>query len=221
MECTIIACNTLRDETEFVMKELSCEWPILWVDSGLHDFPDKLRKEIQERIDSVDGSGDILLMFGVCGNSVLGLTSARHRLIMPLVDDCISLFLGGNALRKAVEEAGVSYYLTRGYLRNEKNIWTEYLYTLNKYGPERTKMIYEMMLHNYQRLILIDTGAYEVEEIREESQHIADTFGLVFDIVRGKLDLIYRALRCQWAEGFMVVEPGHVVDYVDLGILKC
>jgi hypothetical protein len=220
MACTIIACNTLRDEVELVTQELKCAWPILWVDSGLHDNPSKLKMEIQARIDSVEEAGDILLMFGVCGNSVLGLVSNNSRLIMPLVDDCISLFLGGNDSRKALEKSGASYYLTRGYLKNEKNIWKEYLYTLDKYGPEKAKMIYDALLHNYTRLIMIDTGAYDIEEIKAESDLIAKTFGLAFGIVTGKLDILYKAIKQQWDEDFMKVAPEQVVDYYDLGILK-
>ena len=220
MACTVIACNTLRDEAELVMQELGCPWPVLWVDSGLHDNPGKLKAEIQTRIDSIDAAGDILLLFGVCGNSVLGLEAKHCRLVMPLVDDCISLFFGGNSLRKAFEQGGASYYLTRGYLHNEKNIWKDYLYARNKYGPEKAKMIYDTLLHNYSRLIMIDTGGYDIQEIQGESSEIAATFGLILETVTGRLDLLYKAIKGEWDEGFMKVAPGKAVDYFDLGILQ-
>jgi hypothetical protein len=65
---------------------------------GLHDEPGKLRSSLQESIDSFDGSNyeAILLGYGLCGNSAIGLQARSFPLVIPRVHDCISLLLGSS-----------------------------------------------------------------------------------------------------------------------------
>ncbi|MDT3697932.1 MAG: DUF1638 domain-containing protein [Thermincola sp.] len=212
-----VACNTLREEIEFVLKDLMANYPILWVDSGLHNFPERLHKAIQDQIKTIVNAQNIVLLFGNCGNSVLGLSSPTARIIIPRVYDCISLFLGGDKPRIMLENEAPSYYLTKGYLKNESNIWSEYTYCLNKYGPEKAKKVIQIMLNNYKRLIVIDTGAYEPEEIFEVTNKIAEEFGLAHNVTVGSLRIIYKAFREEWDEDFVIIEPGESIRYGGFG----
>ena len=213
MKNIVVACNTLRDEVRFVVKDLHVDDPILWVDSGLHNFPEKLNKAIQDQINRIENVENIILLFGSCGNSLAGLSSPSARIIFPRVDDCISLFLGGNERRRMLEKQAPSYYLTRGYLRNEHNIWNEYTYCLNKYGEKKAGIIFKKMLGNYKRLRIIDTGVYDVEEVLAETNNIARQFELIHEVIEGSLKFLYKALKCRWDQDFVIVEPGQPVTF--------
>ncbi|MFW6113799.1 MAG: DUF1638 domain-containing protein, partial [Actinomycetota bacterium] len=65
----IIACATVMEELRRmdVPEEILIEF-----DFGLHVFPDKLRDALQEKVDSMPGSGDIILGYGLCSNAVVG-----------------------------------------------------------------------------------------------------------------------------------------------------
>lgn len=88
----VIACETLSDEVMLVANELKLPYPIIWIKSGLHTTPERLRKAIQDQINRIDNVENIILLFGICGNSLLGLQAPKARIIFPKVDDCIALF---------------------------------------------------------------------------------------------------------------------------------
>ncbi len=219
MKNITVACNTLRDEVRYVIKDLEVKYPVLWIESGLHNTPEKLRSAIQGQIDRIENVDNIILLFGSCGNSLVGLKSDNTRIIFPQVADCISMFLGGDDRKRELDKIP-SYYFTRGYLENEANIWSEYQYCVEKYGAERSLDIYKKMLRNYKNLRVIDTGAYKPEEIMDLTGKIAGEFKLFHEVVEGSLKFIYKAFREEWDEDFVIVEPGHEIDYHDVGIFK-
>lgn len=218
MKNIAVACNTLKDEVQIVVEDLNVNYPILWVDSGMHNFPDKLNKAIQDIIDRIDNVDNIILLFGNCGNSINGLITPNARIIFPKVDDCISLFLGGNERRRALEKQKPSYYLTKGYLRNESNIWNEYTYCVNKFGAKKAAILFKKMLKNYQRLGIINTGGYDIGDILEETKHIAREFALIHKVIDGSLSILYKAFKGEWEQDFVIIEPGQSISYSDLGL---
>ena len=86
----IISCATIRDEVESLAGGIEIEY----CDGFLHDTPDKLRETLNERIAATPGECTILLAYGRCSNGTAGLVAGSHRLVLPAVDDCISLLLG-------------------------------------------------------------------------------------------------------------------------------
>lgn len=213
----IIGCNTLREELLKSIDETGCEYPVYWVESGLHRQPEILRNRLQETLDSFSNIDRALLGFGFCGNSLTGLVPPSYELIFPRVDDCISLFFGSREEREALPESGTSYFMTQGWLKHETNIWKEYQDTVEKYGEEMGKEIYDMMLKNYTSLTLVDTGCWEIEPIREETEMIAETLGLGHRIVPGNLKYFREFLTGPWdKERYVTIPPGKTVTLTDL-----
>ncbi len=220
MKTTVVACKTLEDEVTQALNKTGIDYPVKWIESGLHNYPEKLNKELQNSIDEITDSDYILLIFGLCGNALLGLTSAKATLIIPRVDDCISLFLGGNHKRKVIEEESKAYYLTKGWLRYENNIWQEYTRSVEKYGKERTKGIFATMLKHYTHLVVIDTGAYDTDLFLEEAKEIAAELNLELKVIPADLDLLKDALEQNWHKEFIVIEPGKTITMQDTGICR-
>ena len=77
VETVILACNTIRDELEKAAHEIKCEYPFMWIESGLHLNPDSLRRRMQEELDAINKAQRVLLGFGFCGNSLIGLRSQK------------------------------------------------------------------------------------------------------------------------------------------------
>ena len=44
----IVACETLRDELLAAFDQSGGELPVIWVESGLHNVPKKLKARLQE-----------------------------------------------------------------------------------------------------------------------------------------------------------------------------
>ncbi len=205
----VLACNTIRDELEKAASETECAHPFTWVESGLHLKPESLRRRLQEELDSIAEIDRVILAFGFCGNAVVGLTSRNYELIIPRVDDCISLLLGSMKNRERCGKSGAVYFLTKGWLEGEFNIWTEYQAVLARFGPERTERIYRRMLAHYRFLGLIDTGAYDLDELLPLVSEIASTLKLETRVLPGSDYYMKRLLAGPWNDDEFAILPRH------------
>ena len=92
MAAVLLACQMLEDEIQRAVQRTGAQMPIVWVDAGLHEYPDRLREELQRQIALLEQDYDtILLGFCLCGNALHGVRAARARLIAPRFDDCIRM----------------------------------------------------------------------------------------------------------------------------------
>ncbi len=205
----IVACEVLRNEIECVNPGLEIEF----IDGALHDYPDRLRAALQERIDATSGEREILLCCGRCSNGTVGLEAGPHRLVVPAVDDCISLLLGSR--RRYIEEhrgCPGTYYYTRGWIDYIDDPYKEYLKIVPKYGEEKAARVARMILANYARVAVIDTGVLETERLRAYVETVGAFYGLPIAYLEGSLRFLDKLVNGPHDEEFLVVEPGEVLE---------
>jgi hypothetical protein len=201
----IVACGTLAPEIKLVMERRGLDLPLTLVDSGKHVWPDKLRDCIQESLDSVPEGKTALLVFGFCGNSVVGIQSGSHTLVMPRVADCIPLFLGSRKIRE--DYGNYTYFFTRGYLELELNILRDYERILKKYGEKRSLRVMEAMMKHYRNIAVVDTGAFNPEEVKEAVAPLGKLMDIPVSVVPGNLRIIDALLSGDWGEDEFLVIP--------------
>lgn len=205
MHPVIVACKTLENELRTAMARLGCRCPVLWLESGLHNWPDRLRAAIQQLLDGCANYETVLLAMSLCGDSVVGLHSGDFRLVIPRCEDCITLLLGSDARRRSIF---ATYFMTEGWLSGENNIWQEYLHCIQKYGEKRGKRIFSAMLAHYKNLALLDTGCFDKDAAQAQLIPIAEALGLEYTCIEGTLDYLQDLLNGNWApERFLVVPP--------------
>ena len=141
MGTVLLACRTIEDEVLRVASETGFAGEVRWIESGLHNRPEVLRGRLQEELDRIDGADTVLLAFGYCGNSLVGLTAGGFRLVFPRADDCITLLLGSCARRQEVSAEVGTYFLTKGWLEHETNLWAEHQAAVRKWGAERAERL--------------------------------------------------------------------------------
>jgi len=206
----IICCEVLRNEIECVNPGYEIEF----VDGALHDYPDRMRATLQERIDATPGERRILLGCGRCSNGTVGLTAGPHRLMLPAVDDCISLLLGSR--RRYLEEHGRqpgTYYYTRGWIDYIDDPYKEYLQIVPKYGEEKAARVARLILEHYTRVAVIDTpGVPGLDDTREYLETVSAFYDLPLEYLTGSLRFLEKLMHGPYDEEFIVVEPGDVLD---------
>ena len=218
METVVLACNTIRNELEKAVRETNCPHEFVWVESGLHLVTNTLRRRLQEELDKISGAQRVLLAFGFCGNAVVGLKTGDYELVIPRVDDCITLLLGSKEDRERCCRQGGVYFLTKGWLEGEANIWKEYLAVLERFGPERTERIYQRMLAHYKFLGLIDTGAYDLSTLLPDVNDISVTLKLELLILKGTVHFLKNFLSGPWTdEHFVIIPPLTTIELAHLG----
>ncbi len=205
----IIACETLRDEFEHIASGMEMEF----VKGLLHDHPDRLRAELNERIAATPGSRTILLGYGRCSNGTAGLEAGPHRLVLPTIDDCIALILGSRRryLEEFTRHPG-TYYYTRGWVEEIDDPYQEYLKAVPRLGAEKAEMVARMILASYTRVALVETGTYDLERCKSYVQSVADFYRLPVVHLRGDLRLFRKLVHGPHDAEFIVVEPGAVLD---------
>jgi hypothetical protein len=219
VKTVIVACHTLRDEFEKAAESSGCEHPFVWIESGLHLVPNSLRGRIQEELDRLEDVGRVLLGFGFCGHAVAELESRAYELILPRVDDCITLLLGSRENRDRCARDGGVYFLTRGWLTGEFNVWKEYQAVLARYGQERTDRIYERMLAHYRFLGLIDTGAYDLPALLPEVREIASALKLETRVFPGSDEYLKTFFTGPWdQDAFVTIPPNTRIELYHLGL---
>ena len=210
----VIACATVIEE---VLPLLPDDMTYEVFDFGLHLTPEKLRSKLQEAIDAAGTEVDtIILGYGLCSMAAVGLKATRCTLVIPRVDDCIGIFLGSQVAyqEQASQEPG-TFYLTKGWIEVNDTPFAEYDQLVERYGPERADRMIKLVLKNYTRLALIDTGCYEQKRYREYARQMARRFELRYEEIPGSTALIKKMLCGPWDDDFVIARPGQTISYAD------
>ncbi len=79
-------------------------------------------------------------------------------------------------------------------------------------GPEFAERVIRLMLKNYKRLALINTGQYELERYRDYARRTAKRFGLRYEEIEGSTSLVKKMIDGPWDDEFIVVQPGQMIE---------
>jgi hypothetical protein len=240
MRLKIIACEVLFREiclcAAYSKNVISTEF----MKRGLHDNPDMLRSELQERIDNTDENvyEGILLGYALCSNGVSGVRARGIPLIIPKAHDCVTLFLGSreNYDRQFTDEPG-TYYYTHGWLeragigverktQDSRGLDKKYAHYVEKYGEDNAKYLMKFensWIENYSRAAFINLGFVDVENYRKRVREIAAEKGWKYEELPGDMRLIKKLIDGEWDAGeFLIAQPGkEIVPSYDNNVIKC
>jgi len=203
----MIACKVLKHQIEQLGP---IPHDIVYVEQGLHRTPQKLNKELQQVIDGSKDYDDLLLGYGLCSRSVIGLRPYPHqRMVIPRTDDCIAISMGlrSRYLEEFKKNPG-TYYFTTGWVEVGDDPYTEYQKTLAKYGQEIADWTIRGYIKNYRRAVFINTSPNDTEEAKAYTKNFAKFFNLEYDEMDGSLDFLKKLVFGPWDEDFVVLTNG-------------
>ena len=91
----IISCDVLSKELRHFVNRSQNRFEFQFLEQGLHNTPDNLRKSLQKAIDEVEGDySAILIGYGLCSNGLVGITARNTKLAIIRGHDCITFLLG-------------------------------------------------------------------------------------------------------------------------------
>jgi hypothetical protein len=181
------------------------------LEAQLHLSPERLKAALAAAVAEADKPGaTIVLGYGLCSNSVLGLKTEHATLVVPRVDDCIAMLLGSNEAFAAenAKERG-SYYVAKAYLEECDTIVSEHEKLVEKRGAERAEKMMRLLLQHYRRIVLIATGRYDVEPYRARVAGFAEQFDLAVEDAPGTTRILDALVEGGWGDDFVVAPPGH------------
>ncbi len=198
---------------------------------GLHNRPKNLRAILQEEIDNVPANeyDAILLVYGMCGTSTIGLTARDTQLVIPRAHDCITLYLGSRErYQEEFDRHPGTYWYSVDYIeRAEKGASValgasgiedseaQYEKYVEKYGKETADMLMEEMRKwtaHYTRAAFIDTGLGNTAEYEQLAIDKAQREEWIFERLTGNRRLLEMLVNGNWSdEEYLIVAPGHTI----------
>ena len=214
-QTVVIACATVIEE---MLPLMPADMERRILEFGLHAYPAKLRETLQANIDEIvaahpDEELTILLGYGLCSQALVGVEARGCTLVVPRTDDCIAIFLGSRSAytQQAGAEPG-TYYLTKGWVEVGETPFSEHQRAVARYGEARAERIFQIMMANYKRLALINTGQYEIEKYRDYARRTAERFSLRYEEIPGATTLVEKLLFGPWDDEIIVLPPGDTFE---------
>jgi hypothetical protein len=236
MRLKCISCETLARIAYLCAARSPHIVDVELVQRGLHNRPGHLRSNLQARIDAVrpEVYDAVVLVYGLCGQSTLGLKAGHVPLVIPRAHDCITLFLGSRErYKEEFESHPGTYWYAQDYMeRNadmegvpataismgsaaDADLQAQYDGYVEKYGKENADYLMEVMgawHSHYSRAVFIDTGVVDGSAVEARARAEAGRRGWAFERTRGDLVLVRRLLAADWGDGsgddFLILQPG-------------
>lgn len=176
---------------------------ILMKDMGLHESPEKLKKDMLETMRSLRGGFDaILLFYGLCGNALKDVRALSKEAEAPVfilrddrgevVDDCIAAVVGGREAYQSIvkRDLGV-YFLTPMWASNWREMAVKSRVVPDGNNDDLMRIILEGS--GYKKVIKIETGLGDREEFDEKVNEFSRIFNLKKEVLEGDLSLVERS----------------------------
>ena len=209
MKAKILACYTLADE---IRKILPPDMELELLPYALHREPQKLQLELQQRIDADTEHDTLLFGYGLCSYGVVNLHSECHTLVIPRVHDCISILMGAREIYdKEFAKCPGSIYLSKGWIDQGAEPLAEFKRYAKSYGEENSQWIIDTQYSNYQRVVYIDTGVGNREELAEYSSEVAKYIKVAYQEQQGSLRILEKLIQGDWDEEFVITAPRRMV----------
>ena len=198
---------------------------------GEHNASANLRALLQAQIDAVAAGNveydAVLLGYGLCGNSTLGLEARRFPLVIPRAHDCTTLFLGS---KEAFQEhfgpnpsqtwASVGYSERGGSVLSDSSTrdWLggsqSFAELAAIYGEENAQFILDTLrvTHDSDSIWFIDVPETRAESVIARIEEQARQEKKEIRKIAGSIRMIEGLLSGNWPESdYLVVPPGHRV----------
>lgn len=196
----IIACEVFKSELQQLKDHIKV--PILWVEHSLHNVPNKLKLELQKKINEAEREippgGTVLLMFGNCGGALDGISSKTLKLIYPEVHDCTPILLGSvEKYEKLQMERPGSFYFNHAWIESGNNPLGKHEYYIKRYGKELALELSQEIYKNYTHFVLINNNCGDLPKAREYVKRACEKLNKQYAEELGDLNLIKKILNNQ------------------------
>jgi hypothetical protein len=215
---------------------------------GLHNDPADLREKLQAAVDEASvktfpngqpAYETIVMGYGLCGQATAGLTARNLPIVIPRAHDCITLFLGGREqYRYQFENFTGTYWYAMDYVErddgsggtlalgsNDMGLNGTYEEYVAKFGKDNADYLMEVLggwQKHYKRAAVIDMGVGDISNTLAKAEADATRRGWVVDRVAGDIVLMRRLLDGDWADDYLVLQPGEQVRMTyDENVIGC
>ncbi len=224
----VIACPSLQPDLEMLAAKAEAAIAFHHLERGLHEQSgEPLRLALQSAIDQSTECDAIVIAYGLCNRSVVGLKARAVPVVIPRAHDCIGILLGSS--RRYLDEVAAkpgTYFQSAGWLkaaRDERqpeftfgpnsNVTRERL--AERYGEDAADYLvdqFEGFTRHYRRLAYIAMPVDAAQGWEGEARNIATRRNWQYDRLEGDPGWLSRLLNGVWNDTeFLMLQPGERV----------
>ena len=188
----ILACSSLTEYVEAAQARAGTKMQVRYLNRIYHRDPAEMQEHIKAELERMPEEIDtVLVCMGFCGGS-WNQVQSRYRLVIPRVDDCVSLLL-------QTKDDPVSNLKTPGHLYVDE---------------ETAKKRHKEWMDLYNTISVMDTGINQCRrpEYAAVVKKDADWLGAKMEYVEAGTHLLEKLFRGMWDDQFLVLEPGRAVQ---------
>lgn len=201
-------------------KYADTSYEIFLFNNELHSNLKLVKEEVEKQLDELKEKGVdvVLLAMGLCGNALDGIKTPI-KLIVPKVDDCMTMLLHSDDQIHFNLKLMGHFYLTKGMTELCVDKWSDtgmtYEKMVERFGEEESKEIIRMIYASYSKFDIIDTGVDSIEDIYLKAKDKADLAGCSIDTVPGSNIILENMLSGKWDNQFLVFDAGETISMYD------
>lgn len=208
----ILGCSSLKEYIDEAQRKVNTNYPAFYLNRLYHRDPNEMREHIINTLTTIDKDVDtILVAMGHCGGSWDGV-KAPCRLVIPKIDECVSLLLQNtDEVKSDLKEPGHLYVREKDPMKENFHAIFD---KLTKNLDEETKKRYhEDWKKYYHEIDIIDTKINDcrradyVRVVKED----ADWLGAKLGFVEGGTYLLEKLFTGRWDEQFTILERGEQI----------
>lgn len=211
----ILACSSLTEYVEAAQKKTGTAMPVIYLNRIYHRNPAEMQEHIKLELDRMPAGIDtVLVCMGFCGGSWDAVRS-RYRLVLPRVDDCVSLLLQmGDSPVSNLKAPGHLYVRAKDPSTESFKAIFERLVKAYNVDDETAEKRHKEWMDLYNTISIMDTGINNSRRPEYEAtvQKDAEWLGAKLEYVEGGIHLLEKLFTGKWDEQFLVLEPGCAVE---------
>ena len=210
----ILACSSLTEYVEAAQKKVGTQMPVIYLNRIYHRNPVEMQEHIKMELERMpEGIDTVLICMGFCGGSWDNVQS-RYRLVIPRVDDCVSLLL-------QTKDEPISDLKKPGHLYvRAKNPSTESFKSIfdrmakaYHVDAETAEKHHKDWMKLYNTISIMDTGINNSRrpEYAAIVKKDADWLDAKLEYVEAGIHLLEKLFTGKWDDQFLILEAGRAV----------
>lgn len=211
MSTVIMACSSLRMHIDAAQSKEKTDFEVIELDSELHAEPKEMREAVFDAMGKLPESVDtVLLCMGLCGGSV-SEKPLPVKVVMPKVDDCITLLMHTDDRWYPNLKEGGHLYLT-DTVDGNLSVGNIRQRLIERYGEKKGLMVFNIWFDSYKSVDIIDTGIYDChcEDYVVRAKANADLIRCPIYYVEGSNILLEKLVSGRWDHQFLIREAGDI-----------
>jgi hypothetical protein len=200
----IIACRTLEREIQAAMKETGNSCLVYYLPLKFHVAPKEMAVELQRIIDSLTNVDEVLVCVSGCGGSTKDLKATTADIIVPKTRDCIDILLSNQEGKIERDKNGI--FFTDNWLEFFRESPMAFEKLVKEHGKEEAKEKFRQIYKGFEHFYVVDTGAYNVEEVKAHLRPLVDILGGELTVVKGRYEILRKMIAGKIDQNFRVIK---------------